>query len=150
MRKRNVKLLPSEQPPVTMDEVHDKLKGGEELDIAELARGHSEEMLDALVKMARREGRGAQRAPHAVAATAAKTVLEIGHGRTATQAADQKDTGLTIIVNNLTTGETKMEKVIDVGGLEVDTSQPVEIIEEVVNLAEGLVALKPLLRKPPE
>lgn len=143
-------MLPSEQPPVTMEEVNEKLKGGEELDIAELARGHSEDMLDALVSMAKRAGPRSDRAPHSVAATAARTVLELGHGRSAIQATEVKDSGLTIIVNNLTTGEQKMEKVIDVGGLGVDTSVDVEISSDLENLASDLVALRPRLSKPPE
>jgi hypothetical protein len=148
MRKRNVK-LPSEKPKATMESIHETMKGGEELDISELARAHGEDMLGALVSMAKREGKGRQRAPHSVAATSAKTVLEIGYGRAATKESEHVDTGLTIIVNNLMTGE-KAEKIIDIEALEVDVSKPVEIQAEAVNLAQDLVDFAVVLDKPTE
>jgi hypothetical protein len=135
-----------------MSEVDEVMKGGEQLDIAELAREHSVDMLGALVSMAKREGRGRNRAPHSVASSSAKTVLELAHGKAATQESEIQDTGLTIIVNNLMTGQSPVEKVIDVGvtdPVEIDSETEIEITGEAINLAEDLVDFVAVLDKPP-
>jgi hypothetical protein len=135
-----------------MSEVDEVMKGGEQLDIAELAREHSVDMLGALVSMAKREGRGRNRAPHSVASSSAKTVLELAHGKAATQESEIQDTGLTIIVNHLMTGQSPVEKVIDVGvtdPVEIDSETEIEITGEAINLAEDLVDFVAVLDKPP-
>lgn len=139
-------MLP-ERSNVTMAEVKETMKDAEELDIASLAREHSEEMLGALVNMANRTGRGRNRAPHAVAAASAKTVLEIGHGRAATKERESADTGLTIVINSLTTG-VKIEKVISGEELAVDVRDAIEIEGEPINLADDLVDFRSPLSKP--
>lgn len=146
MAKRSKTMLP-ERSNVTMAEVKETMKDAEELDIAALAREHSEEMLGALVDMAQRKGRGRNRAPHAVAAASAKTVLEIGHGRSATKERENSDTGLTIVINSLTTG-VQVEKVISGDELAVDINDPIEITGKPVNLADELVEFRSPLSKP--
>jgi len=135
---------------VTGADVAAALQDAVELDIAELARAKSTKMLDVLVDAAERKGRGRNRAPWAVATSAAKSVIEIGHGRVATQEQEHSDSGLTIIVNNLFGGEAPVEKTIEGVVLGKDIADAMEIEGPATNLAQDLVDLVPVLSKPPD
>lgn len=140
-------------PKVTSSEIAELMKEGEQLDIAELAKAKSEEMLGVLVTAANREGvvdedgKLLEDLPSwAVATSAAKTVIEIAHGRTATQEVEKKDTGLTIVINQLFSSGTE-EKVIEAIDLATDLADTIEIEGPDINMDE-LVDLTPILSKP--
>ncbi len=150
-----------EQPPknsspaLTRSAVEEAMQGGEQLDIADLARARSEDMLGVLVNAANREGTVDKEGKlledlptWPVAISAAKTVIEIGHGRVATQEAEKQEVGLHITINQLFGGEAT-EKVIEPGELGAAIAKTIEISGAKVNLAEDLVEIVPVLSEPP-
>lgn len=130
------------------------MQGGEQLDISELARARSEDMLGVLVGAANRDvatdeaGKPLEELPSwPVAISAAKTVIEIGHGRVATQESEKQEVGLHITINQLF-GPGSVEKVIEPGELGASIAKTIEISGAKVNLAEDLVEIVPVLSKP--
>lgn len=136
---------------VTQDEVNETMKESEQLDLAALAREKSEDMLGVLVSAANREKNpddpDDESASWAVATSAAKTVIELGIGKTATQVHEKQEQGLTIVINQLTTGLTT-EKVIEGSDLGAGIAKTIEITGAEVNLAQDLVEIVPVLSKP--
>ncbi len=77
--------------------------------VRELARAHDVAAIGRLATAVRR--RGKDKAPWSVSVKAARDLLEIGHGRSATQDATDKSGGLTVIINQLTSDD-QLERVI--------------------------------------
>ena len=90
-------------------ELVDRLDEGEQLDIKLLAQKEGKKAISTLKRAMMR--RGKDKAPWAVATGAAKTLIEIGHGRSETREVEQKSGGLTVIINELSTG-TQLERVV--------------------------------------
>lgn len=138
---------------VTQDEVDSTMKGAEQLDLAALAREKSEDMLGVLVSAANREKNDDdpddEPASWAVATSAAKTVIELGIGKSATQVTERQERGLTIVINQLTTGRST-EKVIEGEDLGVEVAKTIEITGTESNLAQDLVEIVPVMSKPSE
>lgn len=147
---------PDSQPALTRSAVEEVMQGAEQLGIAELARARSEDMLGVLVDAAESnvktddEGKPLEEAPSwAVRTNAARTVIEIGHGRAATQQPDKDDGSIYITVNKLfMPGST--EKTIHSGKIEAEIAKTFEVQGARVNLVEDLVEIVPVLGKPPE
>lgn len=76
------------------------LQEGEDLDLQELAQAYTAESMGTLMKAQR-----AKKAPWNSKISAANSVLEYGHGRAKTQEKDLNSGGLTVIINQLSTGE---------------------------------------------
>lgn len=144
------------QPALTRSAVEEVMQGAEQLDIAELARARSEDMLGVLVDAANAnvktddDGKPTEDVPSwAVRTNAAKTVIEIGHGRAPTQEAEKNDGGLHITVNKLFMPGSS-EKIIQPGEIEAEVSKTFNVTGAKANLAEDLVEIVPVLGKPPE
>jgi hypothetical protein len=88
--------------PMTRNELESELDAGHEVDIKEIARKHDKAAISVLARAVKR--RGKDKAPWAVATGAAKTLIEIGHGKSETREPEDKTGGLTIVINELTIG----------------------------------------------
>ncbi len=76
------------------------LQEGEDLELQDLAKAYTAESMGTLMKAQR-----SPKAPWSSRISAANSVLEYGHGRANTRESDQNPTGLTVIINQLSTGE---------------------------------------------
>ncbi len=76
------------------------LQEGEDLDLQELAQAYTAESMGTLMKAQR-----SRKSPWSSKISAANSVLEYGHGRANTRETDQHPTGLTVIINQLSTGD---------------------------------------------
>ncbi len=76
-----------------------KLEEGEQIDLQELARAHTVESFGTLMRAQR-----SRKAPWSAKVAAANSALDYGHGRANTREKDSKIAGLTVIINQLSTG----------------------------------------------
>ena len=94
---------------LTRKEIDDRLEPGSDEYVRELARENDTLAIRTLARAAGR--RGKDKAPWSVAVNAAGKLVEIGHGRSATQEPEHVEAGLTVIVNQLTS-DNQLERVI--------------------------------------
>lgn len=89
--------------PMKRSEAKELLDPGSEDEVRAAARAHAEKAIRLLAKAVGR--RGNDPAPWSVARAAANDLLEWGYGKPATQEPGEKEGGLTVVINQLTTGE---------------------------------------------
>ena len=97
------------EAPMSRTQVESALIDAEDIDIKQLARDHDRAAIGVLGKAVGRKGK--DKAPWAVSTGAAKTLIEIGHGKSETREAERKEGGLTVIINQMTT-EDQLERIV--------------------------------------
>ena len=127
------------QVPMTKSDLEGALDEGVQVDIQNLALDHVPTAIRTLAKASRRrltpteKDEGTELPPWSVSRAAAKDLIEIAGGRPETREAKDTTGGLTIIVNQLTTGEST-ERVIDAVHTAKEIVEQLEI--EVVGVDE--------------
>ena len=139
---------------LTRSDVAEVMQDAQDLGIADLARKEGPNMLDVLVKIAKREVPKTEKGkpqedppPWSVAKSAAKDVIEIGEGRPSTKEPQKGDGNLYITINQLFGGESR-QKVIENAGVDESVSATIPIGGARTNLAEDLIEIVPVMRKP--
>ncbi len=117
--------------PRSRSDIEDLLAEGEALDIAEIAREHSQGAIDTLAAAMDRDAPEDERAPWSVSTKAAKDIIEIGHGRSAVQEKAKEEGGITVVINQLTFNDAS-ERVISADQVrrELEEAQAIDVIDE--------------------
>ena len=127
--------------PMSRTEVESALIDAEDIDIKQLAREHDRAAIGVLGKAVARKG--GDKAPWAVSTGAAKTLIEIGHGKSETREGEKKEGGLTVIINQLTSDD-QLERVVSGVQIakEIASAERVDVID-VVDVTPQVVTVTP-------
>ena len=129
--------------PKTRADLEAELEKGYQIEVQKLARKYTKRSIETLARAQRhkltprQKEAGEELAPWPVRRQAARDLIEIGHGRAATQEPERHKAGITVIINQLTSDE-QLEKVIP--GKVVKAAQEIAATidaEEVSHHAEG-------------
>ena len=91
--------------PKSRAEIDALLADGTALDIADIAKQHSQDAVDLLASAMDRDVEPDDRPPWSVSTKAAKALIEIGYGRSAVKEAPKEEGGITVVINELTVNQ---------------------------------------------
>jgi len=93
-KRRDVAIVPRTAAGVVA-----KLQEGEKIDLQELAQGYTVESMNTLLRAQR-----SRKASWSAKINAANSVLDHGHGRANTRETERNPGGITVVINQLSTG----------------------------------------------
>lgn len=93
-KRRDVAIVPRDPAGVVA-----KLQEGEKIDLQELAQGYTVESMNTLLRAQR-----SRKASWNAKISAANSVLDHGHGRANTRETERNPGGITVVINQLSTG----------------------------------------------